>query len=497
MANSSRLEMNRDGQMLIPMNVDGGSLDGKFIDSTKLCILLGLVGVDAAIVAWTTQVFIGIGLQVLIYLILTWFTQYIVRYFILEEKYYYRMYKKMEQYEVSNPSVFWGIASIRDTEDGAIMMYGDGKAGIMLRLERDTITGKNREFRETHFDAISDFYKELNLKDLEYITMSVMEPAGKDPRLSELDKLTVKSDNKNICKLLEAEVGYIKTMTRYTLFESDYVLILCNNPDRADTLIHEAVDCAYKLLDGGFVGYSILNSAELIDRLKDEYGVKYFDYAEATVNLYKNSGLNIGKALSISSVTYDDGSIDEVGNMENMRLETLASYKNRGLLENRDWTVRSALRGNILEDRFNGSKVVGFDSIESTNIIEKVQDIDMEVFGFSDTDAEESGFIEDLLYPDIADSNKPKHSGIADKIEKIMSKKKDKKELEGIGKRREGKREGKKERGKRGVRKRGVQSEEHSEILIDSNGENYQHKANSGVEIDLDSFSDDEFIDLG
>lgn len=494
MANSSRLEMNRDGQMLIPMNVDGGSLDGKFIDSTKLCILLALVGIDAGIIAWTTQVFMGVALKIIIYLILFWFTQYIFRYFILEEKYYYRMYKKMEQYAVSNPSVFWGIASIRDTEDGAIMMYGDGKAGILMRLERDTITGKNKEFRETHFDAISDFYKELNLKNLEYITMSVMEPAGKDPRLTELDKLTVKSDNKNIRKLLEAEVGYIKTMTRSTLFESDYVLIVCNNPDRADMLIHEAVDCAYRLLEGGFVGYSILDGAELIDRLKDEYGVKYFDYSEATVSLYRNSGLNIGKALNISSITYTDGSVDEVGNMENMRLETLASYKNRGLLENRDWTVRSALRGNILEGRFSRDKVVGFDSIESNNVVEKVQDIDSEIFGF-DADEQDSGFIEDLLYMDITNGNSSKHSGILSKIVKKMSKEDDE-DSKGIENKKESKKRGRKKGKKKGVEERGIQSEEHSEFLIDSSGENFQREKDSPVEIDIDSFSDDDFIDL-
>ena len=496
MANTNRLDMNRDGQMLIPMNVDGGNLDGKFLTSTKLCILFGIVFLDAGIVAWISQLYLGIAINIIVYVILFFLTQYIVRYFILEEKYYYRMYKKMEKYAVSNPSVFWGISSIRDTGDGAIMIYSDGKAGIMMRLDRDTITGKNSEFRETHFDSLSDFYKELNLKNLDYITISVMEPAGKDPRLVELDKLTVKSDNQNIRKLLEAEVGYIKTITRSTLFESDYVLILCNNIDRVDNLIHEALDCAYRLLEGGFVGYNILNASELIDRLKDEYGVKYFDYADATVNMYRNSGLNIGKALHICGVTYEDGTRDEVGNLENNRLDMLASYKNRGLLDGKDWTVRRTLRGNIIEDTNNVGDIVGYDKLASGEIAESIHDIDVEIFGFDDwIDGDsKSTFIEDILYPDNTSSKEKIRLG--DRLGKWVHGK----DSKGIGlKNNIFKKKGKtsNEKGdKKGDKNCGIQSDIHGENFCDSSHENFQLPKENGINIDLESFDDDEIIDI-
>lgn len=79
---------------------------------------------------------------------------FVVRFVIFEEKFNYRMYKQMLEYEVSTPATFWDIVAIKNTEDGAILTYRDGKVAVMLKVDRDTITGKPREFKETHFDAI-------------------------------------------------------------------------------------------------------------------------------------------------------------------------------------------------------------------------------------------------------------------------------------------------------------------------------------------------------
>ena len=60
------------------------------------------------------------------------------------------MYKQLKESEITTPAIFWDIASIKDTIDGAILTYSDAKIGILLRIERDTITGKPPEFKETH-----------------------------------------------------------------------------------------------------------------------------------------------------------------------------------------------------------------------------------------------------------------------------------------------------------------------------------------------------------
>ena len=77
---------------------------------------------------------------------------------------------------------------------------------MFIRLERDTITGKDKDFRETHFDAISEFYKEMNNRQYQFVQLNIMEQAGNDPRIDTLDELVLKSDNANLAELIEMQV---------------------------------------------------------------------------------------------------------------------------------------------------------------------------------------------------------------------------------------------------------------------------------------------------
>ena len=164
MANSSRLMVDRNGKIFMPMNVDGGNWSDSFFTSGKMATLIGMLVGAILVGMWMSDK--QLGLQKTLLIIGVMFILYIelTRYVIFQEKYYYRMYIKMKQYQNPTPAVFWDIVSIRDTDDGAIMQYSDLKTAIMIRLERDTIVGRNADFREEHFDALSDMYKELNNK---------------------------------------------------------------------------------------------------------------------------------------------------------------------------------------------------------------------------------------------------------------------------------------------------------------------------------------------
>lgn len=416
MANSSRLNKNRNGQMLIPMNVDGGAWDNNFINSTKFCILIVMGFINVGVVVWLYNAYTGWVFNLLVGMFMVFINQLVLRYLILEEKYYYRMYKKMKQYEISNPSVFWNIASMRDTDDGAVLIYADGKVGIMVRLERDTITGKPTEFKEVHYDAISDFYKEINLKGLKFVQMNIMEQAGKDPRLQKLDELVIKADNPNISKIIEYQVGYIKKITRATLFESDYFLFYYDDINKSDAIVGDVIDCIYKILDGAFIGFSVLNSSEVLEMVKEQYGVKYFDYTEATVSMYKNYGTQIPKAFKLTGIIYENGEEVEVGVQENNRLNSLSSYIKSGLIEDGEWTVKEALSGKIKSKGTKGgldenkltkySDIIGDMRIKDTGLI----DLDNDIFGVSDDNSSgnkigniASNIVDDILYPKVED----------------------------------------------------------------------------------------------
>lgn len=327
MANTKRRAeyTDRNGNMFIPMNVEGGIWNEHFITTPKLiCIVLIIISIFIIITylqseaAKFTQYIIWIGIWAFISL-------QVLRFVVFEEKFYYKMYLELKDHEIASPSLFWDIASIKDTDEGAIMTYSDAKIGIMIKLERDTITGKNSEFKEIHYDAISDFYREVATIKYSFIQMNIMEQAGKDPRLHELSKLVYKSDNNNICKLMEMEVGYIKNITHYSLYESDYFLFYTQDLSKVDTIIGDASECIFRILDGAYIGYTILSSKEIVDFVKEEYGVNYFNSTDASLQMFDRNAANIATPFNVYGIIWKDGEDQELTNQEINKIRGITS----------------------------------------------------------------------------------------------------------------------------------------------------------------------------
>ena len=327
MANTKRRAeyTDRNGNMFIPMNVEGGIWNEHFITTPKLiCIVLIIISMFIIITylqseaAKFTQYIIWIGIWAFISL-------QVLRFVVFEEKFYYKMYLELKDHEIASPSLFWDIASIKDTDEGAIMTYSDAKIGIMIKLERDTITGKNSEFKETHYDAISDFYREVATIKYSFIQMNIMEQAGKDPRLHELSKLVYKSDNNNICKLMEMEVGYIKNITHCSLYESDYFLFYTQDLSKVDTIIGDASECIFRILDGAYIGYTILSSKEIVDFVKEEYGVNYFNSTDASLQMFDRNAANIATPFNVYGIIWKDGEDQELTNQEINKIRGITS----------------------------------------------------------------------------------------------------------------------------------------------------------------------------
>lgn len=327
MANTKRRAeyTDRNGNMFIPMNVEGGIWNEHFITTPKLiCIVLIIISIFIIITylqseaAKFTQYIIWIGIWAFISL-------QVLRFVVFEEKFYYKMYLELKDHEIASPSLFWDIASIKDTDEGAIMTYSDAKIGIMIKLERDTITGKNSEFKETHYDAISDFYREVATIKYSFIQMNIMEQAGKDPRLHELSKLVYKSDNNNICKLMEMEVGYIKNITHCSLYESDYFLFYTQDLSKVDTIIGDASECIFRILDGAYIGYTILSSKEIVDFVKEEYGVNYFNSTDASLQMFDRNAANIATPFNVYGIIWNDGEDQELTNQEINKIRGITS----------------------------------------------------------------------------------------------------------------------------------------------------------------------------
>lgn len=345
MANTNRRKdyIDRNGNMFMPMNVEGGIWNESFFTTTKLMTIGGMI-LTLLVLIFSLQSDNASWKQYLIVLSV-WFIActYLTRYVIFEEKFYYRMYKELQQHEISTPALFWNIASIKDTDDGAVITYSDARIAVMVKIERDTITGKSKDFKEVHYDAISDFYKEVATNRYCFVQMNLMEKAGKDPRLNELSKIVTKSDNDNICKLMEMQVGHIKNITHASLYESDYFLFYTPDVSKVDSIIQDVSECIFKLLDGAYIGYQILTNKDIVELVKEIYGVNYFNSTEASLMMFdKNVAQNI-VPFTVTGVVWDDSYEQEFNNSEKTKARNITSKVVRETLGTKDMALKKTL----------------------------------------------------------------------------------------------------------------------------------------------------------
>lgn len=345
--NSKRLRMNEQGRMFIPMNVEGGGYDENFFSTPKLItaglLVLVLVILIATLVSPDNRLsMLGKVLMVLLYLFIA---SFVVRYVIFEERYYFKMYKKMLANQNPTTAVFWRIAAIRDTVRGGILRYSDGKYGAILKLERDSIIGKNSEFRESHFDALSDFYKELALRKLAFVQLNMMERADNDSRIPALDTLILNEPNANLKKVLQLELGYIKNRSRETLYETDYILVYTTKLERVDSLISDLQACASILLDGAYSGFEILGQREIIDLHKEIFGIGYFNLSEASINTFNEVGAK-KKAITLKALKLTNGRTVELTKRDTDIINRLLKRVEDGEVDISDISVLKALGDN-------------------------------------------------------------------------------------------------------------------------------------------------------
>lgn len=345
--NSKRLRMNEQGRMFIPMNVEGGGYDENFFSTPKLItvglLVLVLVILIATLASPENRLSVlGKVLTILLYLFIA---SFVVRYVIFEERYYFKMYKKMLANQNPTTAVFWRIAAIRDTVRGGILRYSDGKYGAILKLERDSIIGKNSEFRESHFDALSDFYKEIALRKLAFVQLNMMERADNDSRIPALDTLILNEPNANLRKVLQLELGYIKNRSRETLYETDYILVYTTKLERVDSLISDIQSCASILLDGAYSGFEILGQREIIDIHKEIFGIGYFNLSEASINTFNEVGAK-KKAITLKALKLTNGRTVELTKRDTDIINRLLKRVEDGEVDISDISVLKALGDN-------------------------------------------------------------------------------------------------------------------------------------------------------
>jgi len=310
MANTSRRAPDRDGKIFFPRTVDGHVSDEQFMTGTKAGILAVVLVVGTLLIINIWSGYYNTIARLILIAITIHISIFIIRYLVFNEKYYYSMYNKMKEHKITSPGLFWDIINRQDTPNGCVCTFSDMKIGVYVKLERDSIVGKNSEFEEMHFDAVSEFYKEINSSGLKTVKADIMEQAGNDPRIACLDELVIKSEfNKNLNSLVGSMVSYTKHITRKTLYDAEYLIVYTEGMDRWENLINNVDDAMQNLLDGAYVNYYILDSTDIDSLVQQTYDVKIFDSNKASLNIYKYKNDDT-PAFIVKSLLYTDGKVE-------------------------------------------------------------------------------------------------------------------------------------------------------------------------------------------
>ena len=324
--NSERLKLNRrKDKMFIPMNVEGGGYDERFFNTTKILTVVGMAVGWVVVVTWlnslqnATFIFKLGTIAVMLFI-----SSLLVRFVVFEESYFYKMYKKTLTYSDPTSDVFWNISSIKDTANGSILLFSDLKIGVLVKLKRGSIIGKNQDFMEQHYDAVSDFLSEVVGRGYMFVHLNMMERADNDDRLDKLASKVASTSNQNMKKLLELQVGHLRNTTRNSLYESDYYLIYTDRAERFDNITRDVEDCLEYVLNGSYNGYYELDKRETIEVHKELIGVSYFDYNSATVNTFREFQIDDTPAVTIKRINLASGSIVDISKSDDALLRKIA-----------------------------------------------------------------------------------------------------------------------------------------------------------------------------
>lgn len=307
------------------MNVEGGGYDERFFNTTKILTVVGMAVGWVVVVTWlnslqnATFIFKLGTIAVMLFI-----SSLLVRFVVFEESYFYKMYKKTLTYSDPTSDVFWNISSIKDTANGSILLFSDLKIGVLVKLKRGSIIGKNQDFMEQHYDAVSDFLSEIVGRGYMFVHLNMMERADNDDRLDKLASKVASTSNQNMKKLLELQVGHLRNTTRNSLYESDYYLIYTDRAERFDNITRDVEDCLEYVLNGSYNGYYELDKRETIEVHKELIGVSYFDYNSATVNTFREFQIDDTPAVTIKRINLASGSIVDISKSDDALLRKIA-----------------------------------------------------------------------------------------------------------------------------------------------------------------------------
>lgn len=152
---------------------------------------------------------------------------FIIRYIILEEKKYEKLFKASKYEEPQPVEIFDNVMRLSgDNRDSLSFVYlGTGETGLVIQIQHGSIVGKGLQYEEIYYDTLSEALKLLIKQDYTVIRKQMMINCRDDPRLLNLRKKEVQIDNPSVKELVRDELGYLMSISSEVQYENEYWFI--------------------------------------------------------------------------------------------------------------------------------------------------------------------------------------------------------------------------------------------------------------------------------
>lgn len=336
MESKDRLYTDRENKMFIPMSIDSSEYREKWLTTPKIVTILGSIAILVLVPIYLCSNYAKWYNVVLTELVILFIDSFLIRYIVFDEKMYYKMYVEIQKRkdqtskngEVISPAELWAIPSIDDTASGAVLNYRDGTLGVVVKLVRGAIVGRDRDFVAYHYTCLSEATKNLLTKGYSWSYLNNMETSEDDVRVPNMNKLLGKSDNEKINNLVSMQIGYLIRIANNTYSEVEYMVIRTNKLNRKDVMIEEVTEALEVLTDGGYEGIEVLKLKEVNNLFKKYNNISYFNPTE--VYSTNNTEYNSIVPFSIKKIVWEDNNIQTLNSKDKDKIKVYVSKLESG-----------------------------------------------------------------------------------------------------------------------------------------------------------------------
>jgi hypothetical protein len=307
--NTARRRANKGNKIFVPESIDVGYEKEGFFNMTKLIVFLVITIMMVIGVRHMAVLPSSILVRGTLALLVVWIWQYVVRMYIFQERYYLKVYREIRKSPVVPANRLWYIGDISVFNDITYARFPNMRVGVYVKVERGTIAGREDSYEESHYDAVSDFYRLINESGFELHQINLMESAGKDSRLEYLDQIVNEvRDMGPLRDYLQSAVEHIKKKSANTLVSRDYYAIYADK-DSLGQLTEMVGFIFEELLRGAYHSYSILDENGIYGLMRESTGIETFNRESAL-----NSTVGQVQVARILDVIYEDGEVEVISN---------------------------------------------------------------------------------------------------------------------------------------------------------------------------------------